>query len=54
MEKLPINYKIQRAEEFTKLALENGVIGNYDENKTAAEQVCEFFQYIVENLDKTE
>ncbi len=48
-----MRYKLKTAEKFTELAIENGLIETFSNGDLAAEQVCKFYQYIVENIDKS-
>ncbi len=48
-----MRYKLKTAEKFTELAIENGLFGTYGDGDLAAEQVCKFYQYIIENIDKS-
>lgn len=53
MERLDIRQKLKTAKKFTELAIQNGLLETFSDGDLAAEQVCKFYQYIVENIDKS-
>lgn len=53
MERLDIRQKLKTAEKFTELAIQNGLLETFSDGDLAAEQVCKFYRYIVENIDKS-
>ena len=51
MENLTPNFKISTAKDLTSLAIENNLITQHSDPKDTAKEVCDFFKFIVDNLD---
>lgn len=45
------SFKTNTAKTFTELAIQNGLIPNYENPEDTAEAVCTFFKTIFEKLD---